>query len=175
MRVKGSTEDILLSLKGSIAIVGNGAICNKGKQIDSFDQIIRFNTYVIEGYEEHVGTKTTVWCTWGNPKKPLKDVRPMISPFPCNGQETVKPSMFPDMAYLATERRFIEKVHRPTTGGMLVSLCSYLKIPVVLFGFDGMQSNHYYDLALNPLSAIIHKHAPEEFTIISRLPGVTIG
>lgn len=34
-----------------------------GSVIDSFDTVVRFNNYVIEGYEKYVGTKTDVWST----------------------------------------------------------------------------------------------------------------
>ena len=33
-----------------------------GDKIDKFDVVIRFNAYEIEGFEEHVGTKQTIWC-----------------------------------------------------------------------------------------------------------------
>ena len=45
-----------------VCIVGNGTSIlnqNKGKSIDKFDIVVRFNRSPTEGYEEHVGTKTT--------------------------------------------------------------------------------------------------------------------
>lgn len=47
-----------------IVVVGNGSsVLNYefGKLIDTFDEVVRFNFYEIEGYEKHVGTKTTIW------------------------------------------------------------------------------------------------------------------
>ena len=41
-------------------IVGNApsVLLNKyGDKIDSFDRIIRMNDYVLEGYEDHVGSR----------------------------------------------------------------------------------------------------------------------
>jgi len=52
-----------LSFIKKIAIIGNGELFNQGKFIDSCDEVYRFNNFKIEGYEEHIGTKTTVWCT----------------------------------------------------------------------------------------------------------------
>jgi hypothetical protein len=48
-----------------LIIVGNGLSLidrKMGKTIDSFKDVVRINNYVIEGYEEHVGSKTTIWC-----------------------------------------------------------------------------------------------------------------
>jgi hypothetical protein len=44
-------------------LVGNGPILdpNLGSFIDSFDRVVRFNDYAIEGYEDAVGTKITDW------------------------------------------------------------------------------------------------------------------
>jgi len=45
-------------------IVGNGSSLldkSNGDIIDSFDNVVRFNAYTIEGFEQHVGTKTTIW------------------------------------------------------------------------------------------------------------------
>jgi hypothetical protein len=49
-----------------ICIVGNGpsALKNKrGKMIDSCDRVIRMNDFVLEGYDEFIGSKTDVWFT----------------------------------------------------------------------------------------------------------------
>ena len=48
-----------------IAIVGNSPILLEkelGEEIDSHDEIIRFNDFQIEGFEEKVGTKTTMYA-----------------------------------------------------------------------------------------------------------------
>lgn len=49
-----------------IIIVGNGSSLlsrKNGSLIDSFDVIVRFNSYKIKGYEEYVGKKTNIWFT----------------------------------------------------------------------------------------------------------------
>ena len=46
-------------------IVGNApeVLSNtNGEFIDSCDCIVRFNDFIIKGYEESIGTKTTHWC-----------------------------------------------------------------------------------------------------------------
>ncbi len=58
----------------SIVLVGNGPSVmldgEKGSLIDSFDHVLRFNTYAIKGFEKHTGTKTTLWSTFGRGSKP---------------------------------------------------------------------------------------------------------
>ena len=52
----------------SVILIGNGpAVLNGGlgKRIDEFDQVVRFNRFHILGHEESVGTKTTLWSTFG--------------------------------------------------------------------------------------------------------------
>jgi hypothetical protein len=49
---------------GNTVIVGNGASLSKarkGRVIDGYANVIRINDYVTDGYENHVGRKTTHW------------------------------------------------------------------------------------------------------------------
>jgi|GEM_PF-5210983 len=58
----------LISPGASVVIVGNGPSLMRadlGAQIDSFDEVIRFNECRTHGFERHTGSKTTVWCTFG--------------------------------------------------------------------------------------------------------------
>lgn len=51
----------------SVVLVGNGPSRYKnGRLIDSFDEVIRFNSYETFGHEEYVGSKTTIWCYSSN-------------------------------------------------------------------------------------------------------------
>ena len=50
----------------NVIIVGNGSsVLNKknGDVIDGFEEVIRLNDYETESYEEHSGSKTTIWST----------------------------------------------------------------------------------------------------------------
>ncbi|MCK5604184.1 glycosyltransferase family 29 protein [Candidatus Pacearchaeota archaeon] len=50
-------------ISGSVVIVGSSAKLLKSKHganIDSFDNVLRFNRAPTEGFEEHVGSKTTM-------------------------------------------------------------------------------------------------------------------
>lgn len=47
-----------------IVVIGNGSsVLNYefGPLIDRFNEVVRFNLFEIDGYEKHVGTKTTIW------------------------------------------------------------------------------------------------------------------
>jgi hypothetical protein len=50
-----------------ILLVGNGpSLLNLflGPSINKFHTIVRFNGYQTSGFEEHVGTRTTIWSRW---------------------------------------------------------------------------------------------------------------
>ena len=50
----------------NLIIVGNGSSLidhKNGSLIDSFDTVVRFNSYKIKGYEEYTGKKTNIWFT----------------------------------------------------------------------------------------------------------------
>ena len=33
-----------------------------GEEVDKFDIVIRMNRYVTDGHEQHIGSKTDLWC-----------------------------------------------------------------------------------------------------------------
>ena len=52
-----------------ILIIANGPSVNKfqyGDIIDKFDNVIRINNYITDGFEEFVGSKITIWCNGAN-------------------------------------------------------------------------------------------------------------
>ena len=53
-------------MKKTIVVVGNGGSIldqNKGRAINGYDDVVRFNNFKITGFETDVGTKTTIWFT----------------------------------------------------------------------------------------------------------------
>ena len=59
-----SSENFESQKKKRILIIGNGPSLlehKRGKEIDEFDIVVRFNTFKTDEYSEYVGTKTDIW------------------------------------------------------------------------------------------------------------------
>ena len=69
LKIKNSNKPRLNITKNpSIAVIGNsGILLNKefGKEIDSYDLVIRCNLARVKGFEKHVGSKTSIRCIAG--------------------------------------------------------------------------------------------------------------
>jgi len=60
-------------------LVGNGpSVLGRklGSTVDGFDEVLRFNAYSLKGYEDDVGTKTTMWVTFGRGTMPTTSEPP---------------------------------------------------------------------------------------------------
>lgn len=60
-------EDPVL-IRGDCILVGNGPSLldsNLGETIDSYSEVVRLNDFKTEGYESHVGSRTTLWSCYG--------------------------------------------------------------------------------------------------------------
>lgn len=149
----------------SVLLVGNGPglmLSRMGKEIDSFDEIFRFNEFRIKGFEEHVGSRTTVYCTFGRgmlpgdpssrPEKVLLTFGRAKPAYPANWEYTIAPSYF---TMLSAELR--RRSNRPAdsrlqpSSGFLVArwlLDSGQVKKVSLAGFDHFQKDrdkrHHY-------------------------------
>ncbi|RMF59245.1 MAG: hypothetical protein D6746_08535 [Bacteroidetes bacterium] len=65
------TDSMLVSQSESVVLVGNGPSATSrrlGDRIDTFDVVVRFNRFVLLGYEPQIGTRTTIWAINGNHK-----------------------------------------------------------------------------------------------------------
>ena len=61
----GSGGELASSPLGRVLLVGNGPSIRGsglGRAIDSFDTVVRFNSFVTKGIEEDTGSKTSIWC-----------------------------------------------------------------------------------------------------------------
>jgi SAM-dependent methyltransferase len=61
------SKPLAIKKHASVVLVGNGpsAISSSlGRMIDSFDEVVRFNNYATVGFEDKVGSKTTLWSTY---------------------------------------------------------------------------------------------------------------
>lgn len=160
----------------SIVLVGNGPSAvswQAGYLIDKFDLVVRFNNFILKGYEPWVGTKTDVWVING-PEYTVDAVPP--------GSQIVYSVPLPltdhDLYYIAVllrlktsltvldenviktaKHHFYSKLSNPDSYGELpypstgAIIAHFLlaQFPVVhVFGFDFMQGDihHYFESTL---------------------------
>lgn len=155
-------DDLLASLPGPIAVVGNGPCVGKGAEIDGAATVIRFNNWVTEGHESHVGGKTTLWVTncWDD-VAPRPWAGPMCTVYTDREQSGrvnrwlgSHPHMHvPQASWTDAARRF--KPDHPTTGFVTLARLLHHGKRVSAYGFDGLNSGHYW----NPDHR--HNHRPE--------------
>lgn len=163
-----------LFLDYSMAIVGSSSILlndKKGGEIDSFNDVIRFNRAPIEGYEDHVGTKETLRVTnnhvfdnidaskdgFTNQSKDfirnMRDSRilyisPVGSPWENREQNT-----HPSCKLYKFNYNKINELYKPAlerflcVGTIFVLLCvvSGLKPTLYGFGIDEEERTHYWE------------------------------
>ena len=148
------TEDLLQSLNGRIAVVGNATPPRAwGKLIDSYDHVIRFNNYRIEGFESLVGTRTSYRCINGWVDIEHREEIPEFSPFTPDAEESGNLSTFlsgNSQAVLTAKldvHTLLPELSNPSAGLSLALLLDHLGIEADLFCFDGFRTGHYWDQA----------------------------
>ncbi len=168
-----STENVLLSQLGPIAIVGNGHPGrNMGTIIDRFATVIRLNNFKIDGFEVLVGSKTTLRCTSGWNDIEIRCQHPEISPFHADSNESAQLTNYikrggPSVITPSNDiHLLLPDIPNPSTGLALAALASSLGIEVILFGFDGFTSGHYW----NPGKLVTTTHLNNERDAILKLP-----
>jgi len=141
----------------SVVLVGNGPsvlLAERGDLVDRHDQVIRFNKFQILGLEKNVGTKTTLWSTFGHETFPgdhgvLPDPTRAILihenakvPIPLEESWVVSPAFFDRIKQECKEASQREGEQREKTipsSGLLVSrwlLEVYEVSQISLWGFD---------------------------------------
>lgn len=154
-------DELLLSLREPIAVVGNGMIRRKHDEIEAHATIIRFNNFADVGYEADVGHTIHVWCVtccgnvrhrrWDHPVAAMTIAT--VEEQPVDVPRWLK--NYPDMAvpassWIADARRI--KGANPTTGLTLMVRLLHHKRRFTAFGFDGLRSGHYWHIG--------HRHTP---------------
>jgi hypothetical protein len=145
-------------MSNKIIIVGNGSSVlykENGSLIDSFDTVVRFNSYKISEFEKYVGTKTNIWFTCN--KAHIND---------CNSFERIiehswewdanKDKIYQSILEVypsceKTKREFIITkipLKNPSTG--IIAICMMLEEdkyqkPIYITGFDWWSNDkHHY-------------------------------
>jgi hypothetical protein len=170
------TEDILLSLRGRIALVGNGTPLRPfGKLIDSYDVVIRFNNYRINGFEDRIGTRTDFRCTTGWDDVEQREGVLEFSPFCADSAESANLPAFnkglkrPVLTAKTDIHPLIPESAKPSAGLSLIQLFQFLGLKADLFGFDGFRTPHYWTQTATPTT-----HSPSELEIILSRPNVVL-
>ncbi len=160
----------------SIIIVGNGTSItdNKnGHKIDSFDTVLRFNSFKIQGYEEYTGTKTNIWFTVNRAHiKNINDFDEVIVHSWQWNKDLCK--IYKELSSLRecdkTEQNFVRgkiPLASPSTGIMAIYMMLERYDKVCITGFDwwDRKKHHYGD---NEARGTMHK-PQEEYKVIQGL------
>ncbi len=161
-----------------IILIGNGpSLLDKknGEEIDSFNNVVRFNNYKIDSFESYVGKKTDIWFTVCCNPKHMESIHKYKEVYAhswewnkekCKTYQKISQKRF----CIKMERGFVRSnipIDSPSTGliAMFYFLSKYKKITIT--GFDWWSSNkhHYGD---NEKRGSIHKPS-EEYQVISAL------
>jgi len=149
-------------------LIGNGpSALNKkiGHIIDTFYNVIRFNTFYVKGYEEYVGSKTDIWVIhsgfvcdnidqlWkknsDNPRPKTvvlisKTTNTLVTP----SYDQIKERPLPLNTFLGDEKVAIEadKYGNGTSGWVSTGFMAILEFsPCYIVGFDCfMSKDHHY-------------------------------
>jgi hypothetical protein len=160
MKQYKSVQELFRDLPETILLVGNGKMNDKGALIDSYEFVIRFNDFEIEGYESDVGTKVdaiSFHCsdfTYHHTKVleknylKYKNISHIFttSPFFTYSKKDIL-HLEPNTKMLDVFLPIISNPELRLSSGATLSInlsLLFLK-NVHLIGFDFMQSGHYWD------------------------------
>lgn len=160
-----------------IIIVGNGTsiLDNKnGVKIDSFDDVVRFNSFRIKDYEEYTGAKTTIWftCNSHHIKKINLFKEVYVHTWEWDKQKCKLFKSFQNHRKdcFKTEREFVRSnipISAPSTGMIAIYMMLEKYSNVTITGFDwwDREEHHYAD---KQVRGTLHK-PKEEFKLIKNL------
>lgn len=162
-----------LYLSGNVAVVGSSHVLHKqaaGQIIDGFDEVIRFNRAPTEGWEQLVGSKTTLRAVgytvymerddlFGegiNFVRKLRNQRILVFGSRHNRlrRNDVDKHNRVFMAHALVQNRILKRwmkrrtriiIHEPSTGFRMVAMLVMSGIRPVLFGWSGDLSRYNYD------------------------------
>jgi hypothetical protein len=157
-----TTQDLFNSFSDTVLLVGNGAIYNQGELIDSYETVVRFNLFAIDGYEEHVGTKTSA-IGFHSANLTMNHTTNLVPVY----EKYI--NTIPIFAFSRSREKYARGIHilqedtRMFAAGVLISNSPKLSIStgistalnlslffnkeVHLIGFDFMKTGHYWEEA----------------------------
>ena len=154
-----NTQELFESFPDTVLLVGNGKIENKGDLIDSYECVIRFNDFVIEGYEQDVGTKISAisfhnaMMTQSHSRnlktnyEKYREVVPIFTTFQGHRGKS-------DILYIEDHSALISleppvrsspRKNLSSGGSLALTLSLLFHKEVHLIGFDFWKTGHYYE------------------------------
>tara|TARA_B110000902_G_C14248027_1_gene565025 strand:+ start:108 stop:701 length:594 start_codon:yes stop_codon:yes gene_type:complete len=155
-----NVQHLFKNLPDTVLLVGNGKIDKKAELIDSYEFVIRFNDFQIDGYEEHVGTKVSAisfHCsdfTLPHTKYMLPNFEKYVDNAHLFTTSDIHGISKKEILHSQSSTRLFNVSHKyiDEVGGRLSSgtslalnLSIFFDRNVHLIGFDGYESGHYYD------------------------------
>lgn len=181
-----TVQELFESFSKTVLLVGNGPIKDKAELIDSYETVIRFNTFEIEGYEKDVGSKISAISFHTNDLKIHKNATYLMP----NYQKYVdKVPIFTLSSSVISKYRIIVLQHatkmlsvdppikeKPTTrltsgSALALNLALFFDKEVHLIGFDFLKNGHYFNAEAKPHDE--HLKSKEEI-MLPKVKGITI-
>ena len=154
-----NTQELFESFPDTVLLVGNGKIENKGDLINSYECVIRFNDFVIEGYERDVGTKISAisfhnaMMTQPHSKnlypnyEKYRGIVPIFTTF--QGHQGKSDILYTEekTALISIEPGYRSNPDKRLSSGssLALTLALLFNKNVHLVGFDFWKTGHYYD------------------------------
>lgn len=155
-----NTQDFFNNLPETILLVGNGKMIDRGELIDSYDFVIRFNDFEVDGHTNDVGTKVSaisLHCsdfTFPHTKlleknyTKYRDSSYFFTTSPKFGNSKT------DILHPQNETQLLS-VYKPIQFGpekrlssgisLILNLSLFFNKTIHLIGFDFMETGHYWD------------------------------
>ncbi len=156
-----SVQDLFISIPQKVLLVGNGDIKNMGSIIDSYEYVIRFNDFQLDGHEENAGTKISalsLHCSDFSHKHTKyleKNYIKYSGSVPIFTTSPKYPNSKDDIIHIQSGTKLLDvslplmisPTFRLSSGGTLaLNLSLFFNKEVHLVGFNFfLKSGHYYD------------------------------
>jgi hypothetical protein len=161
MKKYNHIQDLFRDLPNTVLLVGNAKMDNKGELIDSYEFVIRFNDFQIEGYEFDVGTKVdaiSFHCsdfTMNHTKYLLPNFEKYLdkshlfttSDFYTNNSKKEILHMYPNTKIFNVTNKYdsIQGSRLSSGTSLALNLSIFFQKNVHIVGFDFLKTGHYYD------------------------------
>ena len=161
--------------RSEIIIVGNGSSIldnTNGDVIDSFNNVVRFNSYKTNGFEKHTGTKTDIWFTVN--KSHIKEAKEYKKIYVHSWEHNelkckITQDIRKEVDAIKIDKDFIKTIpiKSPSTGLIAIHyfLQKYDKVHITGFDWWKTEKHHYGDAEIR---GTLH-NPKKEYEIIKKL------